>query len=173
MEKKQGSVIYSKAEKARLIRCLLYPVWSSLEDRKRVQDARFDKHLTGVKKESFYLLTKTITHNKGFPKKWKQISPCFYDSSVGPCKKKKTLHKAKKLFKVSLLSLSKDWLVNFLGETSRISAVHYRLQVWSALKFSNTDHILFHGKVTIQFLHQLRSHSNKARLKSGKAKSTS
>ena len=71
------------------------------------------------------------------------------------------------------MSLSKDWLVNFFGKTSRISAVHYRLQVWSALKFSNTDHILFHGKVTIQFLHQLRSHSNQARLKSGKAKSTS
>ena len=30
--------------------------------------------------------------------------------------KKKTLQKAKKLFKVSLLSLSKDSLVNFLGE---------------------------------------------------------
>ena len=39
--------------------------------------------------------------------------------------------------------------------------------------FRNTDHIFFHGKVTIQSLHQLRSYSNKARLKSGKAKSTS
>ena len=32
------------------------------------------------------------------------------------------------------------------------------------VKNSNTDHIFFHGKVTIQFLHQLRSCSNKARL---------
>ena len=38
-----------------------------------MQDARFDNHLTGVKKESFYWLTKTIAHNKGFPRKWKQI----------------------------------------------------------------------------------------------------
>ena len=37
-------------------------------------------------------------------------------------KKKNTLKKAKKLFKVSLLSLSKDSLVNFSGKTSRISA---------------------------------------------------
>ena len=37
-------------------------------------------------------------------------------------KKKKTPQKAKKLFKVSLLSLSKDSLVNFFGKTSRISA---------------------------------------------------
>ena len=35
-------------------------------DRKQVQDARFDNHLTRVKKESFYWLTKTIAHNKGF-----------------------------------------------------------------------------------------------------------
>ena len=46
---------------------------SCLGDRKQVQDARFDNHLTGVKKESFYWLTKTIAHNKGFPTKWKQI----------------------------------------------------------------------------------------------------
>ena len=37
-------------------------------------------------------------------------------------KKKKKLQKAKKLFKVSLLSLSNDSLVNFFGKTSRISA---------------------------------------------------
>ena len=30
-------------------------------------------HLTGVKKESFYWCTKTIAHNKGFPRKYKQI----------------------------------------------------------------------------------------------------
>ena len=36
-------------------------------DRKQVQDARFDSHLTGVKKESFHWLTKTIHHiTKGF-----------------------------------------------------------------------------------------------------------
>ena len=45
---------------------------SCLGDQKQVQDARFDNHLTGVKKESFNLLTKTIAHNKGFPRKWKQ-----------------------------------------------------------------------------------------------------
>ena len=37
---------------------------SSLGDRKQVQDARFDNHLTGVKKESFYWLTKTRAFNK-------------------------------------------------------------------------------------------------------------
>ena len=42
---------------------------SSLGDRKQVQDARFDSLLTGVKKESFYWLTKTIAHNKEFPKR--------------------------------------------------------------------------------------------------------
>ena len=31
-----------------------------------MQNARFDSHLTGVKKESFCWLTKTIAHNKGF-----------------------------------------------------------------------------------------------------------
>ena len=36
-----------------------------LGDRK--QDARFDSHLTAVKKECFYWLTKTVAHNKGFP----------------------------------------------------------------------------------------------------------
>ena len=46
---------------------------SSLGDQKQVQDARFDNHLTGVKKESFYWLTKTAAHNKGFPRKGKQI----------------------------------------------------------------------------------------------------
>ena len=46
---------------------------SCLGDRKQVQDARFDSHLTSVKKESFYWRTKTIAHNKGFPRKKKQI----------------------------------------------------------------------------------------------------
>ena len=32
---------------------------SCLGDRNQVQDARFDSHLTGVKKESFYWRTKT------------------------------------------------------------------------------------------------------------------
>ena len=31
---------------------------SSLGDRKQVQDAQFDNHLTGVEKESFYRLRK-------------------------------------------------------------------------------------------------------------------
>ena len=38
-------------------------------DRKQVQDAQLDSHLTGVKKDSFYWCTKTIAHNKGFPRK--------------------------------------------------------------------------------------------------------
>ena len=46
---------------------------SCLGDRKQVQDARFDSHLTGVKKESFYKRTKKIAHNKGSPRKQKQI----------------------------------------------------------------------------------------------------
>ena len=33
----------------------------------------FFPSIYGVKKESFYWLTKTIAHNKGFPRKWKQI----------------------------------------------------------------------------------------------------
>ena len=41
---------------------------SSLGNRKHVHDARFDNHLTGVKKESFYWLTKTIAYNKVFPR---------------------------------------------------------------------------------------------------------
>ena len=47
--------------------------FSCLGDRKQVQDARFDSRLTGVKKESFYWRTKTIVHNKGFPRKKKHI----------------------------------------------------------------------------------------------------
>ena len=39
-----------------------------LGDPKQVQDARFDNHLAGVKKESFYWCTKTIAHDKGFPR---------------------------------------------------------------------------------------------------------
>ena len=42
---------------------------SSFGDRKQVHDARFDDHFTGVKKKSFYWLTKTIAHNEGFPRK--------------------------------------------------------------------------------------------------------
>ena len=49
---------------------------SSMGDRKQVQDARFDNHLTGVKRESFYWLTKTIAHNKEFSEKVKTNSPC-------------------------------------------------------------------------------------------------
>ena len=46
-----------------------YMASSCLGDRKQVQDARFDSHLTGVEKESFYWRTKTIAHDKGFPRK--------------------------------------------------------------------------------------------------------
>ena len=46
---------------------------SCLGGRKQVQDARFDSHLTGVKKESLYWRTKTIAHNKGFPRKFAML----------------------------------------------------------------------------------------------------
>ena len=39
---------------------------SCLGDRKQVQDARFDSHLTDVKKESFYWRTKIIARNKDY-----------------------------------------------------------------------------------------------------------
>ena len=95
----------------------------------------------------------------------------FHLSSVGPCEKK-TLQKAKKFFKLSLLSLSKDTLVNFSREN--LSNFCQFILVFNCdLRVSHTDHIFFHETVTIQFLHQRRSHSNQARLKSGKAKSTS
>ena len=42
---------------------------SRLGEWKQVQDTQFDSHLKGVKKESFYWRTKTITHYKGFPRK--------------------------------------------------------------------------------------------------------
>ena len=38
----------------------------SLGVRKQVQDARIESHLIGVKKQSFYWLTKTIAHKKSF-----------------------------------------------------------------------------------------------------------
>ena len=63
--------------------------------------------------------------------------------------------------------LCKDSLVNCFGKTSRISASSFSSS--SVICFN----IFCHGKDTIQFQHHLRSHSNKARLKSGKAKSTS
>ena len=68
MDKKRGSVIYSTDRKNganKMFITRLLPVW----DRKQAQDARFDNHFTGIKKESFYWLTKTIAHNKGFPRK--------------------------------------------------------------------------------------------------------
>ena len=50
--------------------------FSCLADGKQVQDARFDSHLTGVKKESFYGRTKkTIAHNR-LSEKVKTNSPC-------------------------------------------------------------------------------------------------
>ena len=56
-------IIYStnrKNEANKMFIMWLLPVWH----RKQVQDARFDNHLTGAKKESFYWLTKTIAHKK-------------------------------------------------------------------------------------------------------------
>ena len=53
----------------------------------------------------------------------------FHLSSVDPCKKK-TLKKAKKFFRVSLLSVSKDSLVNFfLGKPLEFLPVHSRLHL--------------------------------------------
>ena len=69
----RGSVIYStdrKNEANKMFITWLLPVWGTGN---KVQNARFDTHLTGVQKKSFYWLTKTITYNKGFPRKWKQI----------------------------------------------------------------------------------------------------
>ena len=47
---------------------------SCLGDRK--QDARFDRHLTAVKRESFYWLTKTVAHNKRLSEKVKTKCKC-------------------------------------------------------------------------------------------------
>ena len=151
---------------------------SCLGDRKEVQDSRFDSLLTGVKKESFYWLTKTIAHTKRFPRKWKQIrhvekrcsvktksavlsfssfsSGVFWKldisrlhlSSVGPCKKK-TLQKAKKLFKVSLLSLSKDLLVIFFGRNpSNFCQFILVFNCDLRQNFQTLTRIFFLGKVT-------------------------
>ena len=114
---------------------------------------------------------------------WKQdtmsVSKSFPSFLRWSLWKKKTLQKAKNLFKVSLLLLSKVaspqtsfgvrlsrilWQTNpkgrlrggyicsliFFGKTSRISASSFCLQLWYALKFSNTDYrILLLGKFTI------------------------
>ena len=95
----------------------------------------------------------------------------FHLSSVCPCEK--TLQKGKKLFKVSLLSLLKDLLINCFWEN--LSFCQFILIFSCDLRknFQTLTGILFLGKVTIQFLPQLHSHGNKARLKFGKAKSTS
>ena len=42
---------------------------SCLGDGKQVQDARFERHFTAVKKERSYWVTKTVAHNKGFRRK--------------------------------------------------------------------------------------------------------
>ena len=68
MKKTRIRNLQYRPKKTRLIRCLLLAS-SCLGDQKQVQDARFDSHLTGVKKKSFYWRTKTIAHNKGFPRK--------------------------------------------------------------------------------------------------------
>ena len=70
--KKRGSVIYSvdrKNEANKMFIIWLLRVWGT-GNKCRTSDL---SHLTGVKKEIFYSLTKTIAHNKGFPRKGKQI----------------------------------------------------------------------------------------------------
>ena len=69
MEKKPGSVINSTDRKNQANKMFIIWLLPVLGDRKQVQDARFDNPLTGVKKESFHWLTKTIAQKR----KWKQI----------------------------------------------------------------------------------------------------
>ena len=51
MEKKLGSVIYSTDRKNEANKMFIYTASSCFGDRKQVQAARFDSHLTGVKKK--------------------------------------------------------------------------------------------------------------------------
>ena len=72
--------------------------------------------------------------------------------------------------------LNKGYIVYIIPLISRVFGPYFKLRTeFPAIIYipANTDHIFFEGKVTIQFLYQLCSRSNKARLKSGKAKSTS
>ena len=71
---------------------------------------------------------------------------------------KKHCKKAKKLFKVSFLSLSKDLLVNWFWENLSFCQLILVFNCDLRLNFQTLTKILFLGKVTIQFLHQLRSH---------------
>ena len=97
----------------------------------------------------------------------------FHLSSVGPCKKKKHC-KRQEAFQGKFVVIVEGFARSFFRENlSNFCQFIFRHQALSALKCANTDHIFFHGKATVQFLHQLRSRSNKSRLKSGKAKSTS
>ena len=71
---KRGYVIYStdrKDEVNKMLNIWLLPVWGT--GNKCRTRKRFDNHFIAVKKESFYWLTKTIPHNKVFPRKRKQI----------------------------------------------------------------------------------------------------
>ena len=54
-----------------------YMASSCLGDRKQVQDARFDSHLTGVRKESFHWRTKTIAHNKSEKKQIRHVKKVY------------------------------------------------------------------------------------------------
>ena len=85
---------------------------SCLGDRKQVQDARFDSHLTDVKKESFYWRTKIIAHNKGFLRKKKKIRHVEKVSSV---KTKST---------VSFSSLMQRWSILETGQCLSRSSFH-------------------------------------------------
>ena len=84
-----------------------------------------------------------------------------------PREKKKTLQKAKKLFKVRLLSLSKDSLVNFLGENLS-NFCQFILVVKCGLTiFSSTERLRFSFYISFVLI------QNQAKLKYGKAKSKS
>ena len=46
---------------------------SCLGDRKQVQNTRFGSHLTGIRKSFLLAYENTISHDKSFPRKWKQM----------------------------------------------------------------------------------------------------
>ena len=151
---------------------------SCLGDRKEVQDSRFDSLLTGVKKESFYWLTKTIAHTKRFPRKWKQIrhvekrcsvktksavlsfssfsSGVFWKldisrlhlSSVGPCKKENAA-KGKEAFQGKFVVIVEGFARNFFwAKPSNFCQFIFVFNCDLRQNFQTLTRIFFLGKVT-------------------------
>ena len=75
--KKRESVIYSTDRKNEANKMFIIWLLPVLGDRKQVQDARFDGHLTGVRKESFHWRTKTIAHNKSEKKQIRHVKKVY------------------------------------------------------------------------------------------------